>query len=109
MFYLLDFFILPRYLGLTGAADAIDIKRIAVLTETFRGHLLHGSTDLIGLDFHDLATHRTDLMTMAGIVVTSLVLRRALKTVTDHQAQLHEQIERIVHRSPAHMKIHLPE
>ena len=109
LLYYFFLFLSLRDLGLAGTADAIDIKREAVLAESLRMHILHGNTDLGRLDLHHLTTHRTDLMTVAGIVVTSLVLRRTLKTVTDYQAQLHEQVECIIHRGPAHMEIHLLE
>ena len=95
--------------GLTGAADAIDIKREAILTEPLRMHILNSNADLRRLNLHHLTAHRTYLMTMAGVIITGLISRRTLETMTDHQTQFHKQIERIIHRSPAHMEVHLPE
>jgi hypothetical protein len=95
-----------RNLGLTTAADPIDIEREAVLTEPLCPHILHRHTDLRRLHLVDPATHRADLMTVAGVIVTGLVLRRTLKTVTNHQAQFHKQIQGIIHRGPAHVEIH---
>ena len=109
LLYYFFLFLSLRDLGLAGTADAIDIKREAVLAESLRMHILHGNTDLGRLDLHHLTTHRTDLMAVAGVVVTSLVLRRSLETVTDNEAQFHKQVECIVHRGPAYTKILFPE
>ena len=108
-FSFIDFFMLIplRDLGLTGAADTIHIEGETILAEPSCLQILHGRADLGRLELTHLATHRTDLMAMAGIIVAGLVLRRTLKAVADNQAQFHKQVEGVVHRGPAHVEIHI--
>ena len=84
------------YLGLTGAAHAIDIEGIAILAETFQTSLVDGIGNLGGFDLCHLSTDRTDLMAMTHIVVTCFIDRRPLKTMADDQSKLEEQIQRII-------------
>ena len=61
--------------------------------------------NLWGADFSYLATNRTHLMTMGVIVVTGLILCRALKTMTNSQTKLHKEVQRIVERSTTDRKL----
>ena len=66
--------------------------------ETTRRHLLDGFADLMRLHLNHLSAHRTDLVAVAIVVVTSLIFRSGLKAVAHHQAQLNQQAQRIVER-----------
>ena len=93
-------FLVPHtcQLALTGAANAVDVECETVLAEPFQMGGVDGIGDQVGLHLRHLAAHRADLMAVARIVVARLVDRRPLKAVTDDEAQLHEEIERVVER-----------
>lgn len=62
----------------------------------------NGLTDLQRLEFRDFSTDGTYLMAMAVIIIAGLILCRSLKTVSNDQPQLHEELQRVIQRSPAH-------
>ena len=91
-------------LGLTGAADAIDIQREAVLAKTLQMIVTDGVGDFGRLKLRDLATYGTYLMAMAIVVVAGLVFRRALEAVSDDQTQFHEQPQRVIKSGTTYRK-----
>ena len=95
------------YPRLTSAAHPVHVECEAILTEAFRRHILNSRDDLRRLHLRHLAAHRTDLMAMAVVIVTGLILRGSLKTVTDHQSQGHKQVQGVIERGPADVEIHV--
>ena len=90
---------------LTRAADSIDIQRKTVLAETLRTQTANHLINLWRLHLRHLATQCAYLVTVTIVVVTSLVLRGRLKTVSHHQSQFNEELQRVIQRSPAHGKV----
>lgn len=72
--------------------------------EAFQTKRVYGIGNRWRLEFGDLATERANLMTVAVIVITSLVFRVILKAMAHDQTQLHEQFQGIIQRCPADWK-----
>ena len=63
---------------------------------------VYGCCYLGRLHLTHFATDGTHLVAVAVVVKTGLIFRRTLKAVTDNQAQLHKQVQRVIQRGPAH-------
>ena len=96
---------LTRDLGLTTAADAIDVEREAVLMETLGTQRPDGIDDRLRLDLRDTATHGANLMAMAIAIVAGLITRGGLNAMANDQTQLHEELQRVIEGGPAHAEV----
>ena len=61
--------------------------------------------DLRRLHLSNLSTDRTYLVTMAVVVITSLIFRRVMKAVAHHQSQFYKELQRVVQGGPADREI----
>lgn len=61
--------------------------------------------DLRRLHLSNLSTDRTYLVTMAVVVITSLIFRRGMKAVAYHQSQFYKELQRVVQGGPADREI----
>jgi len=68
-------------------------------------HLVDGIGYEIRLDLCHLATDGTYLVTVTGLIVAGLIDRGPLETVPDDEAQLKEEINGIVERSPTDREV----
>ena len=90
---------------MTRTADAVNIERKAILMETPSWHIVDSLTNLVRPYLRDLSAHGAYLVTVAIVIVTGLIFRGRLETVTHHKPQLYQQTQRIVKRSAADREI----
>lgn len=93
--------VLAGNLGLTSAADAIDIEREPVFAKTLDVQIADSLTDLRRFHLRHLAANGAYLVAVAIVVVASLILGLPLEAVADNKTQLHKQSQRVVECSPA--------
>lgn len=93
-----------RNLGLARAADAIDVNSISVALETPEVKAVDGFFYLLRLQLGHLAAAGADLMHVVAVGMAELVGGGAGYAMPDDDAQLDEEVQRVVERCPADRK-----
>ena len=96
---------LTGHLGLTSAADAIDVECEAFLVKPLHLHGFDDRFDLESAQFGHFTAYFADLVTVVRSEVGRLVDGVLREAVAHHERHLEEQLHGIVECGPAHPEI----